>query len=183
MKKLLLSVAVAGSAMIVAPAAHAAHSITYNYDPFGSFTASFENPTPTNPFNDTFTPFTTTLGGSLSGTLTTVGVTPSNDVDFTLARVEGNTLVDFFPLTVTPGGGNPDALEFGFFVDRPITAGTYTLRVAGNRPGANGSYSGTLAFSPVPEPGTWAMMLFGFGAVGFGLRRRRKESTRVRFAF
>jgi hypothetical protein len=25
----------------------------------------------------------------------------------------------------------------------------------------------------VPEPGTWAMLLLGFGAVGFGLRRRR----------
>ena len=28
--------------------------------------------------------------------------------------------------------------------------------------------------SPVPEPGTWAMMLLGFGAVGAGMRRRRR---------
>lgn len=28
--------------------------------------------------------------------------------------------------------------------------------------------------SAVPEPGTWAMMLLGFGAVGFSLRRRRR---------
>lgn len=27
--------------------------------------------------------------------------------------------------------------------------------------------------SAVPEPSTWAMMLFGFGAVGFAVRRRR----------
>lgn len=27
---------------------------------------------------------------------------------------------------------------------------------------------------PVPEPATWAMMLFGFGAVGYTLRRRRR---------
>lgn len=26
---------------------------------------------------------------------------------------------------------------------------------------------------PVPEPGTWAMMLLGFGAAGFAIRRRR----------
>ena len=26
----------------------------------------------------------------------------------------------------------------------------------------------------VPEPATWAMMLFGFGAVGYTLRRRRR---------
>ena len=26
---------------------------------------------------------------------------------------------------------------------------------------------------PIPEPGTWAMMLLGFGAIGFTMRRRR----------
>jgi hypothetical protein len=36
---------------------------------------------------------------------------------------------------------------------------------------------------PVPEPSTWAMMLFGFGALGFAMRRRRgKETLRVRYA-
>ena len=35
----------------------------------------------------------------------------------------------------------------------------------------------------VPEPGTWAMMLFGFGAVGFAMRRRRSSpSLRLRVA-
>ena len=36
--------------------------------------------------------------------------------------------------------------------------------------------------APVPEPATWAMMLAGFGALGFALRRRSKTSTRVRYA-
>lgn len=36
---------------------------------------------------------------------------------------------------------------------------------------------------PVPEPSTWALMLFGFGALGFAMRRRRgKETLRVRYA-
>ncbi len=34
----------------------------------------------------------------------------------------------------------------------------------------------------VPEPATWALMLIGFGAIGFGMRRRRADSVRVRFA-
>lgn len=34
----------------------------------------------------------------------------------------------------------------------------------------------------VPEPSTWAMMLLGFGAVGFGMRRR-KPNPRVRVNF
>jgi hypothetical protein len=32
--------------------------------------------------------------------------------------------------------------------------------------------------SPVPEPGTWALMLLGVGAVGAGLRARRKPALR-----
>ena len=28
----------------------------------------------------------------------------------------------------------------------------------------------------VPEPATWAMMLMGFGAAGFAMRRRRRQS-------
>lgn len=34
----------------------------------------------------------------------------------------------------------------------------------------------------VPEPATWAMMMVGFGMIGFGLRRRAKVATSVRFA-
>lgn len=33
------------------------------------------------------------------------------------------------------------------------------------------------AVAAVPEPGTWAMMLLGFGAVGFAVRRRRSTVT------
>ena len=32
----------------------------------------------------------------------------------------------------------------------------------------------TAAVAPVPEPTTWYMMLVGFGAVGFGVRRRAR---------
>lgn len=34
--------------------------------------------------------------------------------------------------------------------------------------------------APIPEPSTWAMLLVGFSAVGYSLRRRR--TTRVNFA-
>lgn len=35
----------------------------------------------------------------------------------------------------------------------------------------------------VPEPGTWAMMMLGFGIVGFGLRSRRKGTVTTRIAY
>jgi hypothetical protein len=40
----------------------------------------------------------------------------------------------------------------------------------------------TSAVAAVPEPATWALMLIGFGAIGFGMRRRRADTVRVRFA-
>lgn len=44
------------------------------------------------------------------------------------------------------------------------------------------STGGSVAPS-VPEPATWAMMLAGFGAIGFAMRRRRAHQPRVSFAF
>jgi hypothetical protein len=38
-----------------------------------------------------------------------------------------------------------------------------------------------ISVAPVPEPGTWAMMLIGFGAVGAAMRRRR-QTARAAFA-
>ena len=38
------------------------------------------------------------------------------------------------------------------------------------------------AVAAVPEPGVWAMMLLGFAAIGFSLRRRNSSGVRVRFA-
>lgn len=35
------------------------------------------------------------------------------------------------------------------------------------------SFSASAVSAAVPEPGTWAMMLLGFGAIGYAMRRRR----------
>lgn len=37
------------------------------------------------------------------------------------------------------------------------------------------TFNGTTPTGAVPEPSTWAMMLLGFGAVGVGMRRRRRS--------
>jgi len=41
------------------------------------------------------------------------------------------------------------------------------------------SNSVAVSIAAVPEPATWAMMLFGFALAGFAMRRRTKEGVRV----
>lgn len=40
----------------------------------------------------------------------------------------------------------------------------------------------TIATPSVPEPGTWSMLVLGFGAMGYAVRRRTKARTSVSFA-
>ncbi|GAA3900560.1 hypothetical protein GCM10022276_19220 [Sphingomonas limnosediminicola] len=66
--------------------------------------------------------------------------------------------------------------------NRPITGQVkvkkeflYTIHIQGTRGNAS-SFDGNVNFvaaaPPVPEPATWAMMMIGFGVVGWQLRRR-----------
>lgn len=62
----------------------------------------------------------------------------------------------------------------------PITlgAGNYVLQVRGDVVGtAGGSYAGVLNISPVPELAEWAMLIIGFGLVGFTVARRRRMAA------
>ena len=74
--------------------------------------------------------------------------------------------------SISPTG----TFEFGSLAATSLIAGaTNLLTISGLNTG-DGAYSGTLTFasqSAVPEPATWALMLIGFGAVGFSVRRRR----------
>lgn len=57
------------------------------------------------------------------------------------------------------------------------------LTVNGNSTVSTAPYNGNLTAIALPEPSTWAMLLVGFGAVGFSMRSRRKPaSVKVSFA-
>lgn len=45
-----------------------------------------------------------------------------------------------------------------------------------------GNFNGTANLTGVPEPASWALMLFGFGSAGYALRRRKAVGARIRFA-
>lgn len=122
------------------------------------------------------------LGLQTTATTNQSGIIASTDVDF----FNSNPLFSSGAYLTTTGGdfiaalsptaGSDDVFEgrtlSGLFLD----AGTYVIHVTGDRGNAS-SFTGTLNFAgqegAVPEPATWAMMLLGFGAVGWQLRRRR----------
>jgi hypothetical protein len=112
--------------------------------------------------------FTNTLAGLYSVTLTT----SSPDIDFTSAFLAG--LGGPYDLIEIDDDGTNEFWRLANPVE--LDASTYTLTINGNNSGA-GSLGGSITIrqaNAVPEPATWAMMLLGFGAVGFAVRRRRK---------
>ena len=61
------------------------------------------------------------------------------------------------------------------FASLGLTPGTYTWNSPSGAPDVIvniGAPQGA-----VPEPATWLMLILGFGAVGFGMRRRRNQSA------
>lgn len=68
----------------------------------------------------------------------------------------------------------------------PIFSGVLNRLSVNYTATGNASYGGNLTFTPtaaVPEPATWLMMIMGFAAVGFSMRRRKQQDVRVRYAF
>ncbi|WP_081645223.1 FxDxF family PEP-CTERM protein [Sphingomonas phyllosphaerae] len=185
MKNFVMS-ALAAAALLGASSAGAttfpvgSPNFTATAGPNGSFAGSFRNVgIVAGLFTDYFT-FTLPLNGQGSGTVTTSvnmdDLFTANDLDFTSVLVNGIAA----NLTVTSGG----AFEVAFAQGIPITANKLnTIEVNGVSRG-NGAYGGQATFSPtaaVPETATWALMIVGFGVMGYSLRRRQTGS-RIRQA-
>lgn len=116
-------------------------------------------------FDDTFT-FNIIGGGVADAQVTTLLLNGAQNINFTSIMVD--SLYAFVKTSTDP---NPETwmLEPVLLAD-----GAHSIRVMGNLLGQNGTYSGTINVAAVPEPATWAMMLIGFGGIGFAMRRRKQ---------
>jgi PEP-CTERM motif-containing protein len=84
-------------------------------------------------------------------------------VIFDSASLGGN------PLSPASGDGSSFTLGRTFFA-----AGDYLFTLTGHTTDVGGSFTGNITIRPaVPEPGTWALMILGFGGIGLAMRRRR----------
>ena len=102
------------------------------------------------------------------------------DVDACLSNSNGNGCSGPGGATVGDPAMGTFTMEYGDPVAQ-LYLGDFWVRYQ-NTANPSGSATGGDT-PPVPEPSTWAMMLFGFGALGFAMRRRRgKETLRVRYA-
>lgn len=106
--------------------------------------------------------------GKLSINLTTA---------FNYLPSSGNLLVTIFnPSLASNGTGYFDADNGNAFTNLRFSSYPYN-----SNQGLVTQFNGT-AIAAVPEPATWAMMIAGFGVVGFGMRSRRKGAIRVTYA-
>ena len=109
--------------------------------------------------------FTNSLNGLYSVTLST----SSAGVDFTSAFLWDG--VNEYDLSL---GFDDGTNEFWSLPTTGLAAGQYGLYIFGDN-NDTGTLGGTVTIRAVPEPATWAMMLLGFGAIGWQLRRRRNS--------
>lgn len=205
MHKLVLSLA-AGAAMAAASAANATSFVGTTGGCFGNLNNSPVSPPCTPVATSSVANLTFNAGsfsvqdsngfagiGSGGGTNTlgfltltpTVGTTNFNGTPFTLlvsftspGALQGtyfSTLMG--SVTDSVAGGiqvnfsTPNTLSFGSGGD----AFTLTVNnVAVSNDGVRTPITGFI--TTAPEPGTWAMMLLGFGGIGLAMRRRRKPA-------
>ncbi len=112
----------------------------------------------------TTTAFSGTTTAQFINTLLRITVGTTVLGDFEIGVPQSSTLLDTdYNVTVSGGSAN------GFFGSATITGGTGVLR-------------GSTIAAAVPEPGTWALMLVGFGAIGVAMRRRRARKPILQLA-
>lgn len=139
-------------------------------------------------------------GAIATGGLVITGYTGTQAIFDALNGVDGNTVqqrIDLIKnyIATTPAAnvftqtgdygrlGNSASVSLSDVLLKEVNF--YVITISGSATNG-GNYSGNLRadqIAAVPEASTWAMMLVGFGALGFAMRRRRaQQHVKVSFA-
>ena len=117
--------------------------------------------------------------------LTWAGLEPTKDF---FSIINGDTIVfdeallgvNFFAIHFGSAGGGGGAFNQTLFFQ--FNFANPTTQVDLNRLGYSNAI-GVFSTPPaVPEPATWGMMLMGFGAAGYAMRRRRRSTDIAQLA-
>jgi hypothetical protein len=107
--------------------------------------------------------------------VTTAAGTNASVATFFTQNFAGRFQVDG-PKGVVASTSGPQIFS-GTTANPMFSPGVFAL--TGLRPHSGGTLTISAATAAVPEPATWAMMIAGFGAVGYAMRRRQKVTARV----
>ena len=103
-------------------------------------------------------------------------------VRFTVFDSAMNIIVSVNQTLFSVGGNGQNF--FGFLADGSTPISKIQIDALGNTQIASiGQFrlSGINAVGAVPEPSTWMLMLLGMAGVGFAMRRKEKQTLRVRY--
>ncbi|MCW2337727.1 hypothetical protein M2337_001960 [Sphingobium sp. B2D3A] len=196
MRKLVSLAALATAAAFAPSAANAATCVAMNC----TFTPGDDEFTTS---GDTIPPITEAVSATIGRT--DIGSGIFTDIYRFIVDVDGvgsggiittlsglSTNIDLLTVTINgkdvPIFGQGTDVESAGISGFPIMAGMLNELVISGTSAGLGSYGGNLTFTPspvsapVPEPATWALMLLGFGSLGYTMRRARRTSARVQFA-
>lgn len=80
-----------------------------------------------------------------------------------------------------PANGNQSSFGTNFRFMAQFDSPT-VLQSLGFQSSSNSFEFDNVSIAAVPEPATWAFMIFGFGAIGGAIRRQRKAKAKVSYA-
>jgi hypothetical protein len=151
-------------------------TLFFGADADGKYASTFQSDSAF--FFDKFSGDVSAIGGSFFGVGQQDDLIPDTALILTAGDADGQAEYRL---------STANAKEFlGFTSDKPLTFFSVRLATLGNGafPGLSNLILGTTATTApaVPEPATWAMMLVGFGSIGFAMRRRRTNKPVVTFA-
>lgn len=158
----------AAAAFVLTLAATPADATVYMFELTGNKTADFSIDSAATPSISSTSVFGDQIGfdnvtGIFGGTSQTASISFGTSL-FAQLNIVGTTL----SFTQYAFANGEPVFNLGSFNLSSITSGPATITISA-------------ASGAVPEPGTWAMMLVGFGAVGFAMRSSRRKRLSISY--
>ena len=105
-------------------------------------------------------------------------MTAGSNVQIAIGEIIGGVATFSANLPLPGGLGSLHTLDFSAACSAISVTGCSRLRISVNGPPGGGFLlDGVSGVAPAPEPAAWALMLLGFGAVAWRLKRRRFASA------
>jgi hypothetical protein len=169
--------------VLLALAAAAAQAETFDLSA-GPYSANVDK-TGTAEFSDVYNFSFNGAAGFVSGSI--IEYRLSNAIDIDWGDVPAVAIYGGWGATgpLLASYGDPMTPTGSFAIEDLVVPNQFSVAINGRavgtglsvfQPGIHGSYDLSIAAQPVPEPGSYALMLAGLGAIGFlGVRRRNER--------